>query len=122
MTTKLDTFTFPIEPEVRFEREHNIARKDVLKKFGSTKEWMGAGSLRITLTGRFAGIDCYNNRYAILTLFATKNTTVNFYSDTIGFGSAVSPVVVWLLSCVFIHPRGVKNVVDYTITLEEENP
>jgi len=122
MTTKLDTFTFPIEPEIRFEREHSVARKEVLKKFGTTKEWMGAGSLRISLNGRLSGANCYTDRDSILNLFATKNTTVSFCSDTIGFGSAGSPKTVWLLNCVFMHPRGAKNIVDYTITLEENNP
>jgi len=122
MTTKLDTFTFTIEPEIRFEREHNIARKDVLKKFGTTKEWMGASSLRMILNGRLSGANCYTDRDSLLNLFATKNTTVSFYSDAIGFGSAGSPKTVWLVNCVFIHPRGAKNIIDYTITLEEENP
>jgi len=117
MTTKLDTFTFTIEPEIRFEREHNVARKDVLKKFGSTKEWMGAGSLRIILTGQFTN---YSDRDQIRTLFASKNTTVTFYSDTISFGTAGSPVNVWLINYVFVHSRGVKQIVDYTITLEEQ--
>jgi len=90
-----------------------------LKKFGSTKEWMGAGSLRIILSGR---LNDYADRDSIRTLFATKNTTVPFYSDTIGFGSAGSPVNVWLINYVFVHPRGVKQVVDYTIALEEDNP
>jgi len=118
MTTKLDTFTFPIEPEIRFEREHNVARKEVLKKFGTTKEWMGASSLRISLNGRLSGGNCYTDRDSLLNLFATKNSTVNFYSDTIGFGSAGSPKTVWLVSCVFTHPRGAKNIVDYTIAVE----
>jgi len=122
MTTKLDTFTFPFEPEIRFEREHSVAQKEVLKKFGTSKEWLGAGSLKITLTGRLSGTNCYSDRDSLLTLFATKNTTVNFYSDTIGFGSAGSPKNVWLLNCVFIHSTGLKNVVDYTISLEEDNP
>lgn len=122
MTTKLDTFTFPIEPDIRFEREHNIARKEVLKKFGTTKEWMGASSLRITLTGRLSGSNCYTDRDSILSLFSTKKQPVDFYSDTIIFGSAASPKSVWLISCVFLHPRGAKNTIDYTITLEEDNP
>jgi len=122
VTTKLDTFAFPIEPECRLEREHNVAQKVVLKKFGTTKEWMGASSLKVTLTGRLSGANAYANRDSLLNLFATKNSAVNFYSDTIGFGSTGSPKTVWLLSCVFIHPRGAKNIVDYTIVLEEHNP
>jgi len=118
MTTKLDAFSFVPEPEIRMERDHSIARKEVLKKFGTTKEWMGASSLRVTLTGRLGSSNCYTDRDTLLNLFATKNTTVSFYSDTIGFGSAGSPKTVWLVNCVFIHPRGAKNVVDYTITLE----
>jgi len=118
MTTKLDTFTFTVEPEIRLEREHNVVHKEVLKKFGTTKEWMGAASLRIVLNGRLTGLGCYSDRDSILNLFASKNSTVNFYSDTIGFGSAGSPLVVWLINCVFTHPCGAKNVVDYTITLE----
>jgi len=118
VTTEIDTVSLIPEPEIRFEREHNVARKDVLKKFGTTKEWMGAGSIRIILNGRLSGTNCYTNRDSLLTLFATKNTTVNFYSDTIGFGSSGSPKIVWLINCVFIHPRGAKNIVDYTITLE----
>jgi hypothetical protein len=122
VTTKLDTFTFPVEPEIRFEREHNIARKEVLKKFGTSKEWMGASSLRITLTGRLSGSNCYTDRDSLLSLFATKNSPVNFYSDTIDFGSDASPKSVWLVSVVFIHPRGAKSLIDYTIVLEEDNP
>jgi len=122
MTTKLDTFTFPYEPEIRLEREHNVAHKDVLKKFGTSKEWTGAGSLKITLTGRLSGSNCYTNRDSLLNLFATKKEPVNFYSDTIGFGSEGSPKSIWLLSCVFVHPTGAKNTVDYTIALEEDNP
>ena len=122
MATKLDTFTFPVEPEIRLEREHTIARKEVLRKFGTSKEWMGASSLRITLTGRLSGANCYADRDTILNLFATKDSPVNFYSDTIGFGSESSPKTVWLVSCVFVHPRGAKNIVDYTIVLEEDNP
>jgi len=122
MTTKLDIFIFLVEPDIRFEREHNVAHKEVLKKFGTSKEWMGAGSLRITLTGRLGGANCYTDRDSLLNLFATKNTTVSFYSDTIGFGSVGSPKTVWLVNCVFIHPRGAKNIVDYTIALEEDNP
>ena len=122
MATKLDTFTFPVEPEIRLEREHTIARKEVLRKFGTSKEWMGASSLRITLTGRLSGANCYADRDTILNLFATKNQPVSFYSDTIGFGSEASPKTVWLVSVVFVHPRGAKNVVDYTIVLEEDNP
>jgi len=118
MTTKLDIFTFPIEPEIRFERDHKVAHKDVLKKFGTTKEWMGANSLRISLNGRLVGSDCYSNRDTLLILFSTKNSTVSFYSDTINYGSAESPKTVWLISCVFVHPRGAKNIVDYTILLE----
>jgi len=120
MTTKLDTFTFPIEPEIRFEREHTVARKEVLKKFGTAKEWMGASSLRIVLSGRFSGANCYTDRDGVLSLFATKNAAVGFYSDTISFGSAGSPKTVWLISYVFVHPRGAKNIVDYTVTLEED--
>jgi hypothetical protein len=118
VTTKLDAFIFPIEPEIRFERNHKVARKDVLKKFGTTKEWMGANSLRITLNGRLSGSNCYTDRDTLLNLFATKNSTVNFYSDTISYGSEGSAKTVWLINCVFIHPRGAKNLVDYTITLE----
>ena len=121
MVTKLDTFQFPVEPEIRLEKEHRIARKEVLKKFGTSKEWMGASSLRITLTGRLSGPNCYTDRDKILNLFATKSSPVSFYSDTIGFGSAETPRSVWLVSCVFIHPRGAKNVVDYTIILEENS-
>ena len=121
MTTKLDTFTFPIEPAIRFERDHKVARKDVLKKFGTTKEWMGANSMRIVLTGRLTGSNCYTDRDSLLNLSATKNTAINFYSDTIGYGSEGSPKTVWLLSCVFIHPTGAKNALDYTITLEVDD-
>jgi len=122
VTTRLDTFTFPVEPEVRLEREHRIARKEVLRKFGTSKEWMGASSLRITLTGRLSGPNCYTDRDSLLSLFASKNSPVSFYSDTIGYGSESSPKSVWLVSCVFIHPRGAKDVVDYTIILEEDSP
>jgi len=121
LTTRLDVFTFPVEPEIRLEREHIIARKEVLKKFGTSKEWMGAGSLRITLTGRFTGPSCYSDRDSILSLFETKSSAVSFYSDTVGFGSESSPVAVWLVSCVFVHPRGTRNVVDYTIILEADD-
>ena len=120
MTTKLDTFTFAVEPEIRFEREHGIARKEVLKKFGAVKEWLGAGSLRITLSGRLSGANCYTDRNLLLALFAAKNAPVGFYSDTIGFGSSGSPKSVWLVSCVFAHPTALRQVVDYTVTLEED--
>jgi len=118
VTTKLDTFTFPIEPEIRFEREHDVVRKDVLKKFGTTKEWMGASSIRITLTGRLSRSNCYTDRDSLLTLFASKTSTVDFYSDTISYGSAGAAKTVWLINCVFLHPRGAKNIIDFTISLE----
>jgi len=119
MTTKLDTHTFSIEPQITFGGEAELAEK---AKFlgGTTKEYTGKSILLIQLEGNLTGSSCYTDRDTLMSILLDSSAKVDFYSDTIAYGSAGSPKTVWVRSFTFVHPVGEQNRVNYSITLEEE--
>jgi len=118
MTVKLGTYTFANEPQIDFDIEADLANKF---KFGSgtTLDYTGHSGLRVVLTGKLTGASAYADRDTLIGLLK-DGSKVDFYADTIGYGSAASPKQVWIKKMSFGHPVGKLNQVPYTITLLEE--
>ena len=118
MTVKLGSYTFVNEPQVDFGLDASLAEK---KKFGggTTFDCSGHGALTITLTGMLTGDTCYTDRDTLLGLLKA-GSKVDFYADTISYGSVGFPKSVWIRSMNFNHPVGKVKQVPYTIVLAEE--
>ena len=118
MTVKLSTYTFVNEPQIDFDIDAKLSEKP---KFGggTTRDYTGHSDLAITLSGRLTGSNCYSDRDTLIGLLK-DGSKVNFYADTIGYGSAGSPKSVWIRKMSFGHPVGKLNQVPYTIVLVEE--
>lgn len=118
MTVKLGSFTFANEPQIDFEIGADLSVKP---KFGggTTRDYVGHGDLKITLTGKLTGSGCHSDRDTLIGLLK-GGAEVDFYADTVGHGSAGSPKSVWIKSMSFGHPVGKLNQVPYTIVLVEE--
>ena len=119
MTVKLDTFTFPIKPGVTIGSEAELAEKKLFLG-GTTKEYTGLAPIFITLEGEFVDSDCYTDRDTLMAILRNKKEKVEFYADDIYYGSAGSPITVWMRGYNFSQPRGEKESVSYQIILEEE--
>ena len=118
MTVKLSSYTFVNEPEIDFDVKAELADKF---KFGSgtTLDYTGISSLKITLAGKLTGANAHADRDTLIGLLK-GGVKVDFYADTIGYGSVASPKSVWIKKMSFGHPVGKLNQVPYTITLLEE--
>ena len=118
MTVKLGTFTFVNEPRISFGVDVDLAGK---KKFGggTTFDYTGHSPLTIVLSGKLTGSNCYTDRDTLIAL-AKGGSKVDFYADTIGYGSETSPKQVWIESLSFTHVAGKPNQVAYRIVLREE--
>jgi len=118
MTVKLGSYTFANEPEVGFAIDSALAGKE--KYGGGTAfDCTGHGALTITLSGKLTGTNAHSDRDTLIGLLK-GDAKVDFYADTIGYGSAASPKQVWIKKMSFGHPVGKLNQVPYTITLLEE--
>lgn len=118
MTVKLGTYTFVNEPRISFGIDVALAGK---KKYGggTTFDYTGHSPLTIVLSGKLTGSNCYTDRDTLIAL-AKGGSKVDFYADTISYGSAASPKSVWIKKMTFEHPVGKIEQVSYTITLVEE--
>jgi len=118
MTVKLGSYTFANEPQIDFDLDAKLSEKP---KFGggTTRDYTGHGDLRITLAGKLTGSSCYSDRDTLLGLLK-GGAKVDFYADTVGYGSAGSPRSVWIRKMGFGHPVGRHRQVPFTITLVEE--
>lgn len=118
MTVKLSTFTFVNEPQIDVGIDEDLADK---RKFGggTTFDGVGHGALKITLSGMLTGANAHSDRDTLIGLLK-GDAKVDFYADTIGYGSIESPKSVWIKSMGFNHPVGKLNQVPYTIVLLEE--
>jgi len=118
MTVKLGTYTFSNEPSVSIGGEAELAEKKLLFG-GTTKDYTGAKTIVITLEGELTGANRYTDRDTLMAIL-TAGSKVDFYADTIGYGSAASPKQVWVKGYNFIHTRGEPMKVPFQIILEEE--
>lgn len=118
MTVKLGAFDFVNEPQIDFGLDADLAGKE---KFGggTTYDHTGNSGLTITLTGKLTGANAHSDRDALIGLLKA-GSKVDFYADTVGYGSAGSPKSVWIRKMSFGHPVGKLNQVPYTIVLVEE--
>lgn len=118
MTVKLGSYTFVNEPQIDFGLDADLAGK---KKFGgaTTYDYTGNNGLTITLTGKQTGANAHSDRDTLIGLLKA-GAEVDFYADTIGYGSSGSPKSVWIRKMSFGHPVGKLNQVPYTLVLVEE--
>ena len=118
MTVKLDAYEFDPAPSISIGSEAELAEKKILFG-GTTKEYTGVKVILITLEGQLTGANRYTDRNALMAIIS-GGVKVNFYADTITYGSVGSPKSVWVRGYNFIHTRGDPNVVPFQIILEVE--
>ena len=118
MTTSLDGYEFNPEPEVTFGSEAEYEKQAGLFQ-GTTLQFTGYAPILITIDGELTGANCYTDRDTLMAKLAV-GAKMDFYSDTISYGTSGSPKQVIVRGYNFFHPIGYSNSVPFQIILELE--
>lgn len=117
MTVSLGGYDFDPMPEVVLGSEAEYAKQPTFLG-GTGLEFTGYMPILITLDGELTGVDCYTDRDTLIDLL-TGGVELEFYADTINYGSAGSPKLVTIKSYNFVHEKGVgQDNVPFQIVLE----
>ncbi len=119
MTTKLADHTFSPMPSISIGSEVELAEKKILFG-GTTMEQTGVKAVLISIEGELTGENRYTERDTLMAIL-TGATKVNFYSDTISYGSVGSPKSVWVRGYNFVHIKGSPNGIPFQIIMELES-
>lgn len=118
MTTQLGSHSFTVEPSIDGHIEANLKGKQLVKA-GRKRQYTGHGDLVLTLTGSLEGVDCYTDRDTIIA-YVKGGAKINFYSDTISYGTSGSPKSVWVRSFDWHCPEGIPQYIEFSIVIMEE--